>query len=108
LSAIAQSRARRFEPIKQSPICRRRSGPNWGVSIVGAAECFHERQRQGDNLDNGHQSSARDLPERCLWNVIFSCYHGTLLGLGTSKEDMRRQRARSITLIDGDSPANLK
>jgi hypothetical protein len=35
-------------------------------------------------------------------------HHGVLLGLKPSKEDTPCEGSRSITLIDGDSPANLK
>ncbi len=38
--------------------------------IVGAAERFQERLRQGGNLDSRQQTTARDFPERCPRNVV--------------------------------------
>src|SRR5271169_2607591 len=35
-----------------------------------ADECFQDRQRQLDNLDNGHETATRDFPERCPRNVV--------------------------------------
>src|SRR5271157_3888072 len=40
------------------------------VWIVSAAERFQERLRQCGNLDNGHETTARNFPERCPRNVV--------------------------------------
>ena len=40
------------------------------VWIVAAEERLQERQRQGGDLDDGHETTARDLPERCPRNVV--------------------------------------
>src|SRR5271166_6335597 len=40
------------------------------AGIVGAAKRFQERMRQGGNLDNRHETTARDFPERCPRNVV--------------------------------------
>ncbi len=132
LHLTAHGRIRRSEPIEQSPLRGRQSGPNRGVSkdlsvalesvkspaetmhpsvnsfdgassagnrwssqyldywaardrqrrqksqetypalgvVVRAAERFQERLRQGGNLDNRHETTARDFPERCPRNVV--------------------------------------
>jgi hypothetical protein len=40
------------------------------AGIVGAAKRIQERLRQGGNLDNRHETTAGDFPERCPRNVI--------------------------------------
>jgi hypothetical protein len=40
------------------------------AGIVGAAKRFHERLRQDGDLDNRHETTARDFPERCTRNMV--------------------------------------
>src|ERR1700722_11659767 len=57
-----------------SPDCNWRQKPQEiRPAIVLAAvadECFQDRQRQRDKLDNGRETATRDLPEWCLRNVV--------------------------------------